>query len=421
MVNSLWGHRILNFLLIYFFNQTLTLTSYNPFKGTLTFADALSEFEEFPDKLKDMNGYMVKLATTLGATVIPKKYNFDISFLEIFQKVTNSTIVLEDNRVSKMYNQQVYKMIDSGDAEFCCITMPCSFEDVPKDLVSRVTCSYPHIMNNIIALVPKPHLVQKTLHSFTSLQLNILYAVAAMLITVLQKKQINFKYFIVLLVIGIGLPITSFKKHKYGFTFFWLMGSIFTVAVINVRIMQLVMEPQYTKPLSTLKDLNDTKLPIYTYGYCSDLLANTIMTNLEVMKKSLMRNEGNAIFVGSCKTLDMYMKLNLLKNVDFKYEIMKEILLPKYGSYVIKTRSVFLQKVHQVTDQVKQMGVQAVVPAVKNKPFDVSFTLNLWHFEVIFLFYLIGLLVSFGVFIIEIVSRKGIFQKVNCPSAFCYK
>lgn len=421
MVNTLWGHRILNFLLIYFFNQTLTLASYNPFKGTLTFADALSEFEEFPDKLKDMNGHMVKLATTLGATVIPKKYNFDISFLEIFQKVTNSTIVLEDNRVSKMYIQQVYKMIDFGDAEFCCITMPCSFGDIPKDLVSRVTCSYPHIMNNIIALVPKPHLVQKTLHSFTSLELNILYAVAAMLITVLQKKQINLKYFIVLLVTGIGLPITSFKKHKYGFTFFWLMGSIFTVAVINVRIMQLVMEPQYTKPLSTLKDLNATKLPIYTYGYCSDLLANTMMTNLEVMKKAVMRNEGNAIFVGSSKTLDMYMKLNLLKNVDFKYEIMKEILLPKYGSYVIKTRSVFVQKVHQVTDRIKQMGVQAVVPAVKNKPFNVSSTLNLWHFEVIFLFYFIGLLVSFGVFIIEVVSRKKNFQNVNCPSVFCYK
>lgn len=418
VANTLWRHRILNFLLIYFFNETLTLASYNPFKDTLTFADAWSDFEEFPDKLKDMNGHVVQLATTLGATVIPKKYNFDISFLEVFQKVTNSTIVLENHRVSNMYNQLVYRMIGSNDAEFCCITVPCSFEDIPEDLVTHVTCSYPHIMNNIIALVPKPHLVQKTLHSFTSLESSVLYVVAAMLITILQKKPVDFKYFIVLLVSGIGSPITSFKKHKYGFTFFWLMGNIFTVAVINVMIMQLVMEPHYTKPISTLKDLNVTKLPIYTYGYGSSLLANTTIINLEALKKAVMRNEGNAIFVGSYKTLDMYMKVNLLKNVDFKYEIMKEILIPKYGSYVMKTRSVFLQKVHQVADQIKEVGVQAVVPAIKNKPFNVSSTLNLWHFKVIFLFHLIGSLVSFGVFIIEVVSKKKIFQTSKCPGAF---
>lgn len=418
VANTLWGHRMLNFLLIYFFNQTLTLASYNPFKDTLTVADALAEFEEFSDKLKDMNGYVVRLATTLGATVVPMKYSFDIIFLEVFQRVTNSTIVLEDYQVSSMYNQIVYKMIYFSEAEFCCITIPCSYEDIPEDLVIHVTCSYPHIMNNIIALVPKPHLVQKTIPSFTSFNSNVIYVVAAMLIAVLQKKPINLKYFIFLLLTGIGLPMSLLKKFKYGFTFFWLMGSIFFVAVINVRIIQLVMDPQYTKPISTVKDLNTTKLPIYTYGYGSKLVANTIVSNLEVMKKAVMRNEGNAIYIGSFKTLGMYMKVNLLKNVDFKYEIMKEILLPKYGSYVIKARSVFLHKVHQVADQIKQMGVQAVIPAIKNKTFDVSASLNLWHLKLIFLFYLIGLLVSFGVFVIEIVSKKRVFQ-VLLPGVFC--
>ncbi|KAL1502305.1 hypothetical protein ABEB36_007471 [Hypothenemus hampei] len=404
MSREIWKNKILNFVLLYA-NLTVKAAIFNPFRDDLDISEASrSGLIEFPEKLRNMNGYPVRLSTTLTATTVAQRYSFDLNFLETFKRFTNCTLSLKNHFVDLMYVGKVFELIASNDAEFCTITEPFGFEKLSKNISEIVTCSDPHMFNNIVALVPKPKMLHNNflnvVHPYSVVIYLFTSVFLAFLTKFLWKENANLFAFI---FTGLGIVVQITKNARKSSTLFtWILASAFLSAIVNIYFLHTMLIPRYENKITSIDDITKKGYKIYSYGFYRNQNVNIV--SLSSLKKMVMENRGDSIFIGTYKTLDMYKNVYLNKNINFTYELMEMPLESKYGCFVVKKRSIFFKQIHKIAMIIQEFGVKTNIPQRHKTLLDVNYTLTFKALGPAFIFFLLGLCVATFTFCIEFLS-----------------
>ncbi|CAG9772374.1 unnamed protein product [Ceutorhynchus assimilis] len=403
LLELLWKYSLLNSVVVYH-NETIHSGFYNPFSNELKLINGkkLQEtVDEYPNKLKNMYGYPVNIIVGQNLTSLEPRYDYDVIFLESFKKITNCTLVSHLYPLDTLKFPQIVLEIVEKNAEFSPVTQPYSTEETENELSGEISCSYPHMMNDIVALVPKPKIVPNNFVDEAAAPWAILiYFLIIILVTLFEKHlSLTKRHYDIISFIAIGLRSSTpaFAKQKSCIKYFWILTCFFLWAYIEVKLLNRIMIPQYGNSIRTLDELRHSNLTVYTYRNYDSLGMNYTILTLTNFRELIFKNSVDAAFIGSFKTLDSYKIKYLNRNIKFKYELMPELLIPKYGCYFMKKKSIVHSTIQELLLHVKELGVKEDVPVRYKQQFNVENDLSLIQLELAFRGLLIG--ESFGIFV----------------------
>jgi hypothetical protein len=152
VLENIWKHNILNFVVI-FVQNTLQVFSYDPFKKEMI--NMTSTPHHFPDKLKNLNGYQLRVSFFNDFPLTQKTNGEwtgrDYTLLKTVTSMVNATFTIVEPPPGTNYNG-AYEDMQSDKADFCFISHFYK-EKIDKEL----ECSYPHEKNGISLLMPVMH------------------------------------------------------------------------------------------------------------------------------------------------------------------------------------------------------------------------------------------------------------------------
>lgn len=405
---EMWKIKILNFVILYY-NTTLKGAIFDPFRDKLDTHPAKilgSEINEFPDKLKDTNGYPIKLILCPNVTAVHSRHNFDFNFMSVFQQGTNATIIANNQRANLMYGPILFNLLASTDDEFCPITQPYYLAKI-AGIKDEVTCTRPHMINNIVALVPKPQILPANFYAALKLTDILVFYIILTLVTLLDKylslhPKCNKLDVFGFLAATLRASVPRFNTTKTAVRYFWILTCVFIWAIIDVQFLHVLLLPRYSKKITTIQDIKESGFTLYSYGYHKHVGLNGTDVGLETLRDMAMNNRIKAIFVGSYKSLSLYLKVTLNKQKTLILEMMQEPLKPMFGCFAIKKNSPYFGKVEELSYRVLEMGVKTIVPERYKRRIDEHVKLNYETLESTFRLLYYSMLFASLVFMIEL-------------------
>ncbi|KAF7271608.1 hypothetical protein GWI33_015530 [Rhynchophorus ferrugineus] len=287
----------------------------------------------------------------------------------------------------------------------CIITQPLTSNKIPPEYGNRVTYTYPHIMDNIVALVPKPKPIAKWKHIFHIIRFKyMVYLIISSLVfyyleRILHKVEhpnVLYQYLFAFLKVPLSMFIRRRSLLKTG----WLMASLFIGILYENASLNAILTKTFENKITGIKDFIHTDLPIYSCDKL-DLDIPVQMTTINRMSKLILANKGDSVFLVSSVFAEIL--VDAFSSGDhFNYEIMPDVIIPTYGTYICTKRSPYLDIIHETALTVREAGLLHL-KTMKTKGINVKETvLTFEHFIGMFIILLCGYVISIFAFLYEI-------------------
>lgn len=426
---TIWKHKILDFVLLYS-NITLYQAIFNPFvenQLSVFTKDSLKDFsKEFPDKLQNMNGYPIKLlVSTYPSIVANARYDYDINFIDILKKYLNATYQSNNYNLNTAYYKDILQRMANDDSELNPYTLPYGFlMDMPEIVFNDAGCSYPVTMNNIHALVPKPQKIPNRLIWFSGhVWVFLVHCSCCICMAIMDKyllhtnnnkfKQMEiFNY----LSSSVSMAVVSFTKNHSIIKLFWLINMVFLNKLYDLTLLNSAIFPKYTPKITSMQDAVQNGLEIFAPGRMENINYKLNLLNASAWKDRIMENKGDAVYLGTYKTLDMLGKIYVhTQKTAFNYEIMNEPILLKYGCYIMKRKSPYKQKINGLVVRVAQMGFKQIADYHYLNLFETNNIITITNLSRTFFHLSIGWLMATLLFFTELIWEKmsSVYNKNN--------
>jgi hypothetical protein len=418
LFGNIWKHHILNFVVI-FVQNTLQVFSYNPFKKEIINLTRTPHY--FPDKLKNFNGYQLKVSF-FNDFPLTQKDNGDWSgrdyiLLKAVTSMLNATFTIVEPPPTTNY-MGAYKDMQSGKSDFCFIS-----RFYGHDNGLEVEFNYPHEKNGISLLMPVMHR-KKTLflvfHPFTWLLLVTGKIIISLTILFTDKSQRRSLSESVLYVFScfLGYPYPRFHSKSLIIKFqiiTFIVGSIILRTAFQCFLISYFIKSSPAHQINTIIQLQNSDVKIYM----SQLLAPLIPKDYDLHKRFVYvtREERMVMLHENLNTsgaygmtwtyANKYVKILNKGKRNILFCGMKEVLVPQYNSYIFKKHSPYLDKFSECLLRERQFML------AKSSDFGTRFkkssleedeevVLKLQHLQHIFFVLAIGLAASLLVFVVEL-------------------
>jgi hypothetical protein len=419
VLENIWKHNILNFVVI-FVQNTLQVFSYDPF--TKEMINVTSTPHHFPDKLKNLNGYQLRVSFFNDFPLTQKTNGEwtgrDYTLLKTVASMMNATFKLAEPPPTTNY-MGAYKDMQSGKSDFCFIS-----HFYGDDSGLEVEFSYPHEKNGISLLMPVMHR-KKTLflvfQPFTWLLLVTGKIIISLTILLTDKSQQKSLSESVLYVFScfLGYPYPRFHSKCFIIKFqiiTFVVASIILRTAFQCFLISCFIKSSPVHQINTITQLQNSDVKIYM----SQLLAPLIPEDYDLHKRFVYvtREERMVMLHDKLNTSGAYGMIWTYANKygeilnkgqrNILFYGMKEVLVPQYNSYMFKKHSPFLDKFSECLLRERQYML------AKSSDFGTKFkksslekdeevVLKLQHLQHIFFVLVFGLAASFLMFVAELI------------------
>ncbi|KAF7271606.1 hypothetical protein GWI33_015528 [Rhynchophorus ferrugineus] len=413
MARFIWSYQMIHFVFVCHRGVDLYEVHYNPFVDELLFfpLDKIDEsYNPFPDKLNDIRGEAIEVLTFASYLEFPaiySVYNYDKSFTEFFKKGLNASILYHKLSDNGSIMERAVEGIKSTKAELCLVTLPIVQNKMLKMNRDFLDHSYPHMMNNVVALVPKPKrapqwkmiwVILRPKYFFLVFAWSVLMGLLEKYLT-LDRQDSRFEYLLYYWVF-LKIPLPKYIRKKSYLRASWLTAALFLGFFYDFAILKSLLTHQYEPNIQTVADLQKTTLPIYSTEHSIRRLPLKLV-NRSKWKDLVLENKGDAVFITSYLVADTITKYFTNNNKMFNYEIMKEVIVPAHGAYICRKRSPYIKKIQSISLKVREFGVLDRNPIQYRRILVKENTMNFRHFLGVFAVLLTGYSVSMVAFLWE--------------------
>ncbi|XP_045479718.1 uncharacterized protein LOC123684479 [Harmonia axyridis] len=312
--------------------------------------------------------------------------------------------------------------IMKGEADLC----PISYfrTSIPEDL----DFSEPLIIEDLMILVPKSDLIPRHMYIFMALSKTVWFFILisvfimVLFLVVVGKKRKSQNQSISATVLDVTNILLGKSVQIYPH-FSWLekillglcqMNSIVIIAAFNSALISSIFMDKHNDQIDTVKDLIESNLTLYALPEMKNIVEKfSPSLNKQLVKiprrnyNSLLKNQiyGQALVMPESLTLDILGLVNV-KGSDIEYRIMREPITTGFSTFFFRKSSLLVPIISQKIKRNRQNGVIGKYWAQKERPSEKHVTqtkrpLSMSHLGGIFLFWLIGIVISIIVFILE--------------------
>jgi hypothetical protein len=419
VLENIWKHTILNFVVI-FVQNTLQVFSYDPFKKEMI--NMTSTPHHFPDKLKNLNGYQLRVSFFNDFPLTQKTNGEwtgrDYTLLKTVTSMVNATFTIVEPPPGTNYNG-AYEDMQSDKADFCFISHFYK-EKIDKEL----ECSYPHEKNGISLLMPVMHrkktlfLVFQPFTWFLLVTGKIIISLTVLLTDKNQQKSLSESVLYVFsCFLGYAFPRFHSKRFIIKFQIItFVVGSIILRTAFQCFLISYFIKSSPAQQINTITQLQNSDVKIYM----SQLLAPFIPEYYDLHKRFIYvtREERMVMLHDKLNTsgaygmiwshTNEYVKILNKGQRNILFYGMKEVLVPQYNSYIFKKHSPFLGKFSECLLRERQymlakssdFGTRFKKSSLEE---DEEVVLKLQHLQHIFLVLVFGLAASLLMFVVELI------------------
>lgn len=414
---------MLNFAILYY-NKTLKESTFNPFEDELSIVDSSnvsSNFIEFPDKLKNMNGHPLRILLYGFKQKAQNRYfYFDRNFQNALETPFNATIHRFYIRKDHSSISNLYKFITKWNIDMFPITRSLGVRNHEQEIFNHFSVSYPHMMNNVVALVPKPKKIfQNTKNIVVYCPFILFIYILILLLVAVSNKYISFYDDVRILDIfgfiaaSMNSSVPHFLKQRSIIKSSWLLWCIIIAQISQLTYLKYVLVPLYEPAITSLAQLNSSNINIYSddNGIVDNM--NVTVLSKQTWKSKIFENRGNAAFLGQYNIFESYIKWHYYYNKEFHYTIMPEAVVPSYGVYFHQKRSPYIEKLQVVRSRVMEMGLLNTIPYTNGKrQYSEMKRLSYYDFHVMFQCWAVNICLSSVVFLLEY-NFERIYNRFN--------
>ncbi|KAF7271607.1 hypothetical protein GWI33_015529 [Rhynchophorus ferrugineus] len=409
MARFIWSRRILNFSIFCAVRFQMFEVRYDPFLDKLKFYSRESQ-RNIDESAIDMQNNVFDILTDhqFPDLHVHCFYNYDRNVLKAIEKVLNANlrlIYLSEDDVTFEY---IATNISKSDITCCIKTLPIMHHLIPPEFDGVLTYTYPHMMNHIVALVPKAQAIAqwKWITRIIKIRFLVILIIASVLFSYLENAAAQNRFHIVdALMVFAKIPFNKFVKRRSLLKTAWLLASLFLGMFYDTTIFQIILCPKLDRNIRTVQDIRATNLPIYYFEPLPINISFTLIpkTNWENL---LLSNKEDAVFLSPYHLADKYIKYFANANEEYRYEIMQEPLIPAYGAYICKNRSPYVRKLQEISLRVRVFGVTDRIPYRYRKRNVEDNKMYFGHFRGVFVLLLGGYVLSSVVFVWEFCHRN---------------
>ncbi|KAF7278051.1 hypothetical protein GWI33_008823 [Rhynchophorus ferrugineus] len=405
----IWDIGILNVVFIEITDIFSKIILYNPFTGKLKISVVhnMDLVDEFPDELKNMNGYPLKLL------IYPYFNNYDGDHIirMSLKKYFNCSIVYQPANKYDDIPSIKRSLIDTG-TDFCVQTIPMK-SSLYVELDRLTTWSISSKEDHIVILVPKPkrvsglnHIIDNILSVKSILITFITLCSVAFIDKILSTEHLDYfdnLLFFIMATIQVSPYTNSRKKSLVKAA--WLLICIIIHVTNSAIILKCILSNSKDTRISTLQDLNTSEIPVFYYaGNIKEFRfkkSHRIPKN--IWSDMILANRGNVALVGLLIDVKYYLsEIYETKN----YEIMKELLIPCLGAHVVKRRSPYISRLDLLKVRLREFGFFSRFSTPRKEEYLDNGKISFSQLHGIFYLYFCGCILSLVVFAVEHVIYK---------------
>lgn len=392
---TLWKNKFLKVLIVFVENY-LRIVNYNPFENRIVELKNSHLSNCFDNKIKDINGYVFKVAMIINPPqtikVNDEWISKDFSLLKFIIEALNATLEIIEVPQIQDYGGVIKFLLDEK-AECTFVGLIQGNDNEELDYFNS------HIADGFVALTPKSS--QQIITIFTAFDIEVWVYLA----------------FTILILFAL---IALFKKYYLSgkFRFLDLMSlTILTVLLTMFQsgISSTLAKVKYQQDIHTMDDLLKSGLPVFGFSR-SKVIIETLagyklqshITNKSVLYKMVTDGYSDRVYI-----LPLFVALEfeqMKKNDRYLYSIMKEPLFPSFRIFLFRKNSPFLEEVANTVLLLRQAGLIPKLydqnQSTKQKEDTQVVFLKLSHLSSVFGLLLIGLLISVICFCCEILKKK---------------
>lgn len=448
-LQEIWNHYLLNYFVVCY-KSKLEVFSYNPFfKETSRY----SGFTDNKDKLKNMNGYPLKIFIFEDPPRTIRKdgvfYGRDARLLYGLIEYMNASVIIETpiENANDPY-EQMYCGIwnENFDVGFV------SAFQTNEAITAKVKFTYPSRRDDVVVIVHKALKIPQYKYIFlifdTILWLSIfgsMFLVVAFESYTLYKSQTSCyncvsQSILDTYLILLNKSITYLEKGPYSVRLlltFWLYCSIIINVAFQCALTSIVITPKYENEINTLEELRQTDLRVTINQYHFSSIPSRVLAKdhfiieeesviSEMLINSEDRNYAVQLSIAE-EILDMERS-----GVHPIYHLLKEHIIPGLNGYNIKVKSPYTDVINRYILYDQQFALSKYIANriyLKNVSLEEYVSdqvpLSLEHLQSVFYILIIGEILSILVFIMEVVihfklSRKNKISTIDKAITYDY-
>jgi hypothetical protein len=383
ILGTMWSQKFLDFVVV-FYDQNLRIVTYNPFTEEIMDLEAQPLF---PNKLKDLAGYRIKVAMFDNPPVLRLLpggcRGKDYDYLRLVAFAMNATVQIVATPAAKQY-AGVGEALLNNEADF-------SFMGVMRGPdVADVEVFHTQMETGIVAVLPshRPHTI------------NIL---------TIFNNEIWTCLTILLLMLYALTKIT--KKYRRAFNLFVLLFTTVPSAFSNIfqsGISSILTIAKHDDSVNTIEALKTSNMPLLTFSRVVpivNIIHNFSQPIQTFPKKELYemieRRDNDKVFV-----LPVDVALEFVERSDM-YRIMRESLVPDMKVYLFPKKSPFLKQIHQIFVHLGDGGfIRRITTSGRKHLEDEDVYLTMKHLQTVLCFVSGGYAVSVVAILVECVKGR---------------
>ncbi|KAL3287697.1 hypothetical protein HHI36_002163 [Cryptolaemus montrouzieri] len=374
LLRKIWSYGLL-LSHILFVHEKVELIGFNPFKNISVNLTAKTTKKNFftSKQFTDFNGEVLKLAVFHHAPrniiINGKWFGEDRRFWDDLIDDLNGTwkaIIAKEYRYIN-----ALKLLENNMADFCPMRIFLVGDYKYFDYIAPLSVKY------LVALVPKAKLIPQYIYLSTALSkifwTSILLSTIALSLTILimgrlydgSKNQRNILYVLGVLCNQPIKRISKFHPRQIVLINIWQLTCLCILAAFQASLLGSLLIPKHEPEINTIQELYDSNVNIYVDEDFKELIytSTPLLKNhlkpvpiFDLTRERLEFSENKAFIVTQYAAVAI---INGYKQcgVNFNYRIMKEKIVPGFGTYYFKKNSPYLNIFNSMISRQFQYGL----------------------------------------------------------------
>ncbi|KAK5639769.1 hypothetical protein RI129_010580 [Pyrocoelia pectoralis] len=439
-----WANHILHFFYVYHRYDWEILT-YNPF--TKKVGNWSGNYEGlFSDRPLKMNGYKVRggVIEDEPQSIFDKEgkvYSTDFVVINSIFKWLNaslSVVQLHNSSYKQLNDEIIAGKLDCGlNTNF--------IKKLTSEVNSHLQFAYPYQINAYVFLLPRPQNLPIYLNIFMVFTIELWFCIlvsctlmtlAIVLIDKIAHRQHSLvsreNPFFQTMRLMINLPSAEHRRTIFSKKLLFIFGLLLSFclnALFQSSLISVLVKPKRVKRLTTLRQLSESGIPIYLYAKNLIVRSNTSYllqkqcvdkNKTEIMKMIMAGNTNNVYSCNTLQCVEIMVRRSRNKFRKNMFYILQEKWIPGHRGYIFPKNSPFIDTVNRFIVLYKEFGLQSykfgdleteknLIPEPNNyvKYKNTGATvLTLDHMQTAFYILLLGYVISFLVFLVEVFHVK---------------